>query len=388
MTSEQAAARRDLGAATGAVVTMLVALASSACGRSAPPPADVPPVPTIRRAPVDAAPGDGAGGVAVVAGVAESSAEPPAPRIATWSSKPAGSERPRSPACIARGDRFIQYADLDAGGALRFCLWWNLGRPEQPDVGCWRVDLATGSYAGEVGVWFSAAQPLRVGAGGPSLGTGAVTARWRDGSLEICRGVACRRLPFQQSPGTYDEDIAVDRGGQLAVVPLGGAPGGKAREFATVDLTTDTQLATWRVSARHDVALAGFVGPSVMVTDCDPHAGGACTWDLYNPRSGARLGAVGGSHPLGTGGTAALIDDARFAAVAGAHLVVQDASTAKVTASIELPRAAKLRADYVVFQGAGGLVLPGPDGRVVLVDPVAGKITRTLVPPPCPPGHG
>lgn len=331
---------------------------------------------------MDAAPDDG---TARAAGVAEASAAPTAPRVATWSSKPAGPERPRSPACIASSDRFLQYADLDVAGVLRFCLWWNLGRPEQPDVGCWRVDLATGTYVGEVGVWFAAAQPLRVGAGGPSLGTGAVTAHWRDGSLEVCRASACRQLPFQQPPGAYDEDVAIDRGGQLAVVPLDGAPGGKQRTFATVDLATDAQLATWRVPARHDLALAGFVGPSLMVTDCDPYAGGACTWDLYDPRTGARLGAVGGPHPLGAGGTAALIDDARFAAVAGAHLVVQDAATAKITASVELPRPAKLRADYVVFQGAGGLLLPGPDGRVVLVDPASGKITRTILPPPCPP---
>lgn len=63
-------------------------------------------------------------------------------------------------------------------------------------------------------------------------------------------------------------------------------------------------------------------------------------------------------------------------------LVVQDA----VTASVELPRAARVRADYVVFKGTGGLVVPGPDGRAVLVDPVAGKITRTIMPPPRPPG--
>jgi hypothetical protein len=264
-------------------------------------------------------------------------------------------------------------------------LWWNLSRPEQPDVGCWRVDLDTGIYVGEVGVWFSAPQPLRVGAGGPALEAGAVTARWRGESLEICRAAACRGLPFQQPPGTYDEDIAVDRGGHLAVVPLAVAPGGKQRTFASVDLATDAQIATWRVAARHDVALAGFVGPSLMVTDCDPRAGGACAWDLYDPRTGARLGAVGGPHPLGAGGTAALLDGARFAAVAGARLVVQDAATAKVTASIELPRAPKLRADYVVFERAGGLVLPGPDGRVVLVDPAAGKITRAILPPPCPP---
>ena len=53
-----------------------------------------------------------------------------------------------------------------------------------------------------------------------------------------------------------------------------------------------------------------------------------------------------------------------------------------MTASVEPPRAAGVRADYVVFKGAGELVVPGPDGRVVLVDPLAGKITRTIMSPP------
>jgi anaerobic selenocysteine-containing dehydrogenase len=146
-----------------------------------------------------------------------------------------------------------------------------------------------------------------------------------------------------------------------------------------VPLETIARLARELASAPSGVAYS-------RVGVCNGHFGTLATYatDLLNIVVG-RLGAVGGPHPLGAGGTAALIDDARFAAVAGAHLVVQDAATAKVTASVELPRAAKLRADYVVFQGASGLLLPGPDGRVVLVDPASGKITRTILPPPCPP---
>ncbi|HEX4621050.1 MAG TPA: hypothetical protein VH208_05715, partial [Myxococcaceae bacterium] len=101
------------------------------------------------------------------------------PQVARWSSEPRDAG---SPACFSSvKDTFIQYADLEGDAALRFCLWWHLGKPDFPDVGCWRVDLGSGTYEAQTGVWFSAAQPLRVGAGGPALPARTLESRWADG---------------------------------------------------------------------------------------------------------------------------------------------------------------------------------------------------------------
>jgi hypothetical protein len=211
-----------------------------------------------------------------------------------------------------------------------------------------------------------------------------LNARWRDDGLEICRDAACRLFALPKPPDSQGDEVVFDGQGRIAVVPLGRAPGGgNASAFATLNLTTGARVAALTIRDRHHGAEAiGFAGPSLMVTDCDERAT-VCNWDLYDPRAGTRIAAVGGAHPLGAGGTAEVIDQERFAAVAGTRLVVQEAATGKVTASLDLPKVQKLRASYVVLIGAGGLVVPGPDGRVVLVDPQQGKITRTIMPPPC-----
>src|ERR1700690_3947762 len=121
---------------------VIPALAMIACQSRAPEPTK--PRPRDVAAVVDARSIDATDGSAA-----------PAPRdtIASWSSTP---NQPASPACIIGGnDRFIQYADDVESGALRFCLWWNLDKTGNSDAGCWRVDLATGDYAGQGGVWFS-----------------------------------------------------------------------------------------------------------------------------------------------------------------------------------------------------------------------------------------
>jgi hypothetical protein len=83
-----------------------------------------------------------------------------APTIARWSTKPIEGHA-SSPTCVHANDRMIQYAELDGDRAARFCLWWNLKNEGFPDVGCWSVDLATGTYRSEGGVWFSSPQPGR-----------------------------------------------------------------------------------------------------------------------------------------------------------------------------------------------------------------------------------
>ena len=290
-----------------------------------------------------------------------------------------------SPACVTAHDRFIQYADDAERGALRFCLWWNLEKTGNSDASCWRVDLATGDYAGQGGVWFSTRQPMRVGFGG---GAGAsardATATWRDHGIDVCRGTACKRVALTRPPGAEEHDIAFDATGSLAVVPLG--PAAKTRAFATIDVATGTQVATLTIANRHEGAeVAGFLGSALAITDCDERAD-TCAWDLYDPRSGKRIAAVGGASPLGAGGTAVTLDAQRFAAVAGAHLVVQTTAGA-VTASLQLPRPPKVRSEYVVFAHDTSLALLGPDGRVVFADPTAGAITRTIMPPPCQARH-
>lgn len=346
-------------------------LALAACSR----PAEPHPAPPVAAAPTD-------GGVAP-ADAAPTSATEPVMRIATWSARRDGLARARSPACIIGGaDRFLQYADLDDHGAPRFCLWWNLGE-DAPEVGCWRVDLASETYVAEGGVWFSTPQPQRVGAGGPALPASSLTAHWRDAGLDICRGPDCRHLPFAQPPDRHDEDVALDAEGQLAVVPLDDPPPAKTRSFATVEVASGTRLATLHIADRGNLAIAGFAGSSLMVTDCDGAPKAACVWDLYDPRRGVRLAAVGGPAPLGSGGTAAVVDAQHVAAVAGHTLVIQELATGKVTARLALPVPAKLHADYVVLAAPGGVLALGPDGRVVFVDP-AGKVTHTILPPPCP----
>ncbi|MEO7733967.1 MAG: hypothetical protein ABIY55_23590 [Kofleriaceae bacterium] len=372
-------------------------LAVAACSR----PAEPPPSPRVAAGPSDGAvtpaapadrpapPADRAAPPADRAlpadrATAPSKGEPaaghePTTRIATWSSQRTGLERAPSPACITASDRFVQYADLDGHGAPRFCLWWSLAAVA-PEVGCWRVELATGTYVAEGGVWFSTPQPPRVGTGGPALPSSPLTAHWRDAGLDICRGPDCRRFPYPPPPDRHDEDVAIDAAGSLAVVPLADPPSAGTRDFATVELASGARLATLHLRDRGNLEIAGFIGSSLMVTDCDLAPNAACVWDLYDPRRGIRLAAVGGAKPLGSGGTAALVDAQHVAAVAGHALVIQDLATGQVTATLALP--GTLRADYVVFPAPGGVLALGPDGRVVLVDP-AGKITRTIAPPRC-----
>jgi hypothetical protein len=330
--------------------------------------------PAHDAAPADARPADAS--VAV--------AEPTVPTavLARWSSKPA---TPASPACISGGnDRFIQYADADEPGALRFCLWWNLAKEGMPDTGCWRVDLRTGEYVGQGGVWFSTPQPPRVGLGGGDAAAvraaPAPTARWRDDGVELCRGTACKRVLLAKPPNAEEHEVVFDDAGTLASVPLGGSA--KAHAFATIDVATGTQLATVTIADRHAGAeVVGFIGPTLLVTDCDDKAD-TCAWDLYDARGGTRIAAVGGKAPLGAGGTAVALDAQRFAAVAGTHLVVQTAAGA-VTANVQLPRPPTLRASYVVFAHDPEVIALGPDGRVVIVDAGVGKIGHTLAPPAC-----
>jgi hypothetical protein len=128
-------------------VTKLVAiivLAACDAGKPAPAPA---PMPTTTPRPAPAPP-------------------PPPPEvarvatIAKWSTTPIDGHA-SSPTCVHASDRMIQYAELDGDRAARFCLWWNLKNQGFPDVGCWSVDLATGSYHSEGGVWFVTPQPGR-----------------------------------------------------------------------------------------------------------------------------------------------------------------------------------------------------------------------------------
>lgn len=306
-------------------------------------------------------------------------AEPPAsPPLATWSAKRV---EQTSPACSAGvADRFIQYADRSEEGALHLCLWWHL-RKTPPDVGCWRIDLQTGAYESQGGVWFSAPQPLRVGAGGgPSLPGAELTAAPIDGGIQVCRGAQCR--PFAL-PGVLREDreLVFDARGELAAVPLERTKKARAASFALLALDGGVPT-TFAIADRHEGAEAvAFAGGALMTTDCDARDD-ACDWALYEPRSGKRIAAVGGSRPLGAGGTAAMLDARRFAAVAGNHLVIQDAATGEVTARLELPKSLG-RADYVVLERAGTVVAAGPDGRIMFIDPTAGKMTRTISPPPC-----
>jgi hypothetical protein len=271
-------------------------------------------------------------------------------------------------------DTFIQYADLDDEAALRFCLWWHLAKPDFPDVGCWRVDLGTGTYQAQTGVWFSAAQPLRVGTGGPALPGRMLETRWADGGLDVCDG-RCRHFELQHSG--EETDVIFDAEGRRAVTGLGQS------RFATLDVATGKVVATFEIQKRHAGAEAvAFAGPSLMATDCDDK-GNACAWDLYDPASGAHIAAVGGAHPLGAGGSAAMIDAQRFAAVSGTHLVAQDAASGKLLWSIELPRVPRLKASYVIFRTTRSLVLASPDGHILFVDPALGRVTRTLSPPRC-----
>src|SRR5260221_14263743 len=140
--------------------------------------------------------------------------------LASWGSKPTGTP---SPACIVGTDRFVQYADVEEPGAVRLCLWWNLGNSGFPDVGCWRIDLVTGKYDAQTGVWFSSPQPLRVGDGGGAAGrprsAGTTSlARWRDDGLEVCRDAACKRLPLAKptdKSGNDADDVVFDDRSQL-----------------------------------------------------------------------------------------------------------------------------------------------------------------------------
>lgn len=67
-----------------------------------------------------------------------------------------------APGCDRAADRMIQYADLsDHAYEARFCIWSHLANPGDEHVGCFSVDLARGTYRGEVGVWFSSPQPER-----------------------------------------------------------------------------------------------------------------------------------------------------------------------------------------------------------------------------------
>jgi hypothetical protein len=361
-------------------------LAVAACSPPGEPRATPPAIAPARAAAPNAgaAPVTGAAAPsdpAVSAETVASQLEPSSP-IARWRSVPVDTEHAPSPACIVgRSDRFIQYADLDARGDPRFCLWWNLNQGA-PDVGCWRINLASETYVAEGGVWFSAPQPLRVGTGGPALPSSPLAARWRDAALEICRGTACRVLAFARPPDRHDEDVALDAEGQLAVVPLADPPGAKTRSFATVELASGTRLATMQLADHGSLVVAGFLGSALIVTDCDGPERAGCVWDLYDARRGVRIAAVGGAKPLGSGGTVALVDEHHLAAVAGHTLVIQELATGKVTARLALPSPGAHRADYVVFPAPGGVLALGPDGRVVFVDP-AGKITRTILPPRC-----
>jgi len=128
------------------LVGIVLALAACDAGKG-PAPAPIPPPPPPRPVPAPDAPA-------------------PAPRpdfeptIAKWSTKPIEGHA-LSPACVHANDRMIQYAELDGDRAARFCLWWNLKNQGFPDVGCWSVDLATGTYHSEGGVWFVTPQPGR-----------------------------------------------------------------------------------------------------------------------------------------------------------------------------------------------------------------------------------
>jgi hypothetical protein len=143
-------------------IARLVALVIAACDSAPPPVAEQPP--TTLPPPAIAQP-------AIAPPTTHVAAPRRDPTIASWSSEPRHTPGSSSPSCITGPTRFIQYADLDAHGSPRFCVWSS---PElsTATVGCWRVELATGTYVAETGVWFSAPQPERADPRGPvRLGT-------------------------------------------------------------------------------------------------------------------------------------------------------------------------------------------------------------------------
>lgn len=112
----------------------------------------------------------------------------------------------------------IQYADLDADRDARFCIWFHLSK-DFPDVGCWRVELSTGTYHPETGVWFSSPQP-------PHEDDGSTSAALADGTsakllgarLQI--GTAKLSLPSKGAIvlARKTDFVVVDRDGRVLLV--------------------------------------------------------------------------------------------------------------------------------------------------------------------------
>jgi hypothetical protein len=182
---------------------------------SPPPPPSPSPV-----APLDATPRDPALAVA-----APPVAGPPEPQVARWSARPRDGQ-PSSPRCLPLvRDRFIQYADLDATGDPRFCVWWNLANVGSADVACWRVELATGAYIGETGVWFAAPVPPRSDDGGSTVALDDhrfATVAKTSFVIRDVSGKVLTRIALPPTPRLHADDVVLGSAEHLIVLDATG----------------------------------------------------------------------------------------------------------------------------------------------------------------------
>jgi len=337
-----------------------------------------------------------------VASLAASCGTSPPPLVVEREAEPvtAGPTTPEPPTpepgtCLPGAQVDAGHWSLEAlaleGRALHFC------RREDDGAGCYALELDTGAMSG---------RPVPAGFGDDEDDEPAVVPAGQrelsydedQGTLSLCdaEGDRCRRLDLGKG------DVALtwaerDATGERVLAVVSSADGDdlhlllfRARDrkrLARVPISNDDE----------SCGSARFVGPSVLVIR-DVCAGPGGTAWLVKADTGATIGPVG----RGDAWNAWDVDVAHlegdrwaFREAGGEEVVVHDVRTGELVKVIDLRDTHPREGDFVLsdpslgamFKTAAGELVVVHDGvgqgRVVLVDPAAGAVTRVVRMPFC-----
>jgi WD40 repeat protein len=256
---------------------------------------------------------------------------------------------------------------------------------------CFVVDLATGAYRPR------ALTPREaLGKEDPSGATATIHGR----RATVCRAGACRELTIAELPEESEGEPngAVDDAGTLfAVVVDQGqteAPKPRAGSAVVYDVATGRRLRKLALPGMYTTL--AFAGGTLLVTHT-PCAGPCSSSDLVDPRTGRRLGAVGGAKAFNTSElTPAQVTGNVYAFNDwdSPTIVYQDVKTGRVVRRFEMP-AIECGTDdgsldvcmpRMVHAGSGvALVSRGThSGDLTLLD-ARGKVTGSYKLPVCKP---
>jgi WD40 repeat protein len=306
---------------------------------------------------------------------------------------PGAAPPPQPLACIADPGEQAHHVWLGSASApddrtVSLCVGVTAYGDDRPQLpACFVVELASGAYRPRAPTPREA-----LGQREPA----AITTAIEGAKVTLCRAGACRELAIPELPTGDDASpqvVVSDDGALVAAISDPGEPGtGRRAKHAVIyDAATGRRLRRLELDA-DEIELA-FLGGALLVTRT-PCAGPCSTSRLVEPRTGRRLGTIGGAQPLNTSELSAAQvtgDVWAFNDWDTPTVVYQDVKTGRVVRRFERPPTCPADSSddcqvHMIHAGGGLAILGAASGAgsVTLVD-ARGKVVAQHRAPACKP---